>query len=188
MTTRRTLTWTIPGTPEQILRRLADPGVARRRAAADPTLHAEIIELAADTPDGAALVMAVTAQIPPSWVPARVAAALPVRPSIERREVWRRLGDGTAAAQISVHLQGVPATSMAASATLRPAPARPSSKSSSSSTPDAPSPSTPEASSILSYEIQLEVGIPFAGGAIERTVIEQIARGYDQEAAVIRDS
>jgi len=168
VTARRTLTWTIPGTPAQILHRLGDPDVARRRAAADPALAAEVTELATDTPDGAALVMAVTAQVPTSWVPARVAAALPAAPRIVRREVWRLTGDD-AVADVAVRLEAIPATTMTTGASLRPT---------------APGADT----STLTYEIRLDVGIPLAGSAIERAVIEQISRGYDQEAAVIAGS
>ncbi|QQS02239.1 MAG: DUF2505 domain-containing protein [Austwickia sp.] len=167
MTIRRTLSWTIPGTPAEIVRRLGDPAVARARVEAEPALHAEVTELATDTPDGAALVMAVSAGIPQGWVPARVAANLPGQPRIVRREVWRLHDDGTAAADMTVGVEALPATTMAASAGLEPMDAT---------------------RSTLTYEVQLSVAIPLVGAVVERAVIEQICRGYEKEAAVIRGS
>lgn len=167
MTIRRTLTWTIPGDPADILRRLGDPAVAQRRVTAEPTLHAEVVELATDTPDGAALVMTVSAGIPQGWVPARVAAGLPGQPRVVRREVWRLADDGTAAATMTVEVEAIPATSMTAGARLEPQAA---------------------GRSTLTYEVQLDVAIPLVGAVVERAVIEQICRSYDKEAAVIRDS
>lgn len=163
MTTRRTLSWSIPGTPAQILRRCADPQLAHRRATAEPTLRAEVTELAADTEDGAALVMEVTAGIPDSWLPERIVAHLPGRPEIIRREEWRLLDDGSARADLQMRLRSVPATRMEATGQL---------------TPDGQS-------SILGYELELQVNLPLIGGKIEQMLLDRICRGYDREAEII---
>lgn len=175
MTTRRTLTWTIPGTPERILRRLGDPEVAARRAAADPTLEGRVIELTTDAPDGSLLVMAVTAQIPSGWVPDRLASALPAQPRIVRREAWRLVDGGDAMAEVTVRLESIPVTTMAVEAALA---AQPGATGGAGASP----------ASTLAYDIRLDVGLPFVGAAIERAIIEQIGRAYDAEAAVIRES
>lgn len=174
MTTRRTLTWIIPGSPEEILRRMGDPDVAARRAAADPALEARVTELATNTSDGSALVMALTGQVPSGWVPDRVASALPAQPRIVRREAWRLADDGDAAAEVTVRLEAIPATSMTVEAALAALPG--------SATDAGAGPA-----STLTYDLRLDVGIPFVGAVIERAVMEQIARAYDAEAAVIRD-
>lgn len=168
MTTERTLTWSIPGTPEQILRRCQDPEVARRRAEIDPALEAQVTELAADTDDGHILVMEITAKIPESWIPKRFSASLrgmAGRPRIVRREAWRLADDGCAHADIDVRLESIPATRINASARL--------------CDDDADH-------STLTYHLELEVAIPLMGATIERTVLDQVARGYDKEVRVLQ--
>lgn len=167
MTIRRELAWSLPGTPEQILRRVAEPAVARRRARAEPTLDGAVTQLATDTADGAILVFEVTATVPHGWVPARVAAALPGVPRIVRREAWRLGPDGSARADLTIRPENIPMTTMAGAGTLSP---------------------DGEGTSTLAYELRLDVAIPLVGGTIERAVMDQICRGYDSEAAVIAEA
>lgn len=166
MSARRTLAWTLPGAPEEILRRLQDPEMARRRAQAEPALEAEVTHLEADTPDGEILVMEATATVPRGWVPDRVAHAMPGLPRIVRREAWRLQADGSALVELTVRPDGIPMTTMTGRGSLRP---------------------DGDAASTLSYELSLDVAIPLVGRAIERAVLDQICRGYDKEAAVIRE-
>lgn len=170
MTTERTLTWPIPGTPEQILRRCQDPEVARRRAEVDPALEAQVTELAADTADGYILVMEITAKIPESWIPKRLSASLrgmAGRPRIVRREAWRLADDGCAHADIDVRLESIPVTRMSAAARLCGEGAE---------------------HSTLTYHLELEVSLPVVGTSIERTVLDQVSRGFEKEARVIQGS
>lgn len=167
MTTRRTLTSVIPGSPEEILRRCQDPDVARRRAEADPALAARVTELATDTDDGAVLVMEITASLPQSWIPARISASMSGRPTIVRREAWHLADDGCAYADVQIRLESIPATRMTVAARLCP------------ETGDR---------STLTYHLELDVSLPMVGSTIERAVLEQIRRGYDKEIHVIATS
>ncbi len=163
MTTRRTLSWTIPGTPADILRRCADPGLAHRRATCEPTLAAHVTHLSTDADDDAALVMEVTAGIPESWLPDRLVAHLPEPPKIIRREAWHLSQDGAARADLTMRLHAVPATRMSGRGRLTPA----------------------GDSSVLEYELELEVSIPMLGPKVESMLLDRICRGYEREAHVI---
>lgn len=167
MTTRRTLSWVIPGSPQEILRRCQAPDVARRRAESDPTLEGRVTELAADTDDGAVLVMEVTAVVPPSWIPPRLSASMPGRPTIVRRETWHLTDDGCAHADVQVRLESIPATRMTAAARLCP---------------------EGDARSTLTYELELDVSLPVVGSTIERAALERVCRAYDKDAHVIATS
>ncbi len=177
MTTARTLTWTFDGTPEEILRRCGRPEVAQARAQADRNLEAEVVELETDTPDGAVLVVAMTGRIPTSWIPSKVTSsmrsAMSGTPGIHRREAWYLDEDGAAYADVAFDLQGVPATTLAVSARLAPT---------------GPTGSTGSTGSTLTYQLDLDVEIPFFGTMIEKAVLDQIARAFDKEAHVIRAS
>lgn len=170
MTTARTLTWTFDDTPEAILRRCGRPEVAQARAQADRNLEAEVVELETDTPDGAVLVVAMTGRIPTSWIPSKVTSsmrsAMSGTPGIHRREAWYLDEDGAAYADVAFDLQGVPATTLAGSARLAPT----------------------GSGSTLTYQLDLDVEIPFFGSMIEKAVLDQVARAFDKEAHVIRSS
>lgn len=166
MTIRRTLSWTIPGTPREILRRLADPAVAAARAASDPTLQAEVTELSGGEGE---LHMAVVAELPDSWAPAPVRSRLLATPRIIRRETWLIADDGAAYADMNIEVEGVPATTMTTVARLAPM-------------------ADHVNSSELTYLLSLTVDLPIIGGLVERTVMEQITRGYEREADVIARS
>lgn len=170
MTTARTLTWTFDDTPEAILRRCGRPEVAQARARADRNLEAEVVELATDTPDGAVLVVAMTGRIPTSWIPSKVTSsmrsAMSGTPGIHRREAWYLDEDGAAYADVDFDLQGVPATTLSGSARLAPT----------------------GSGSTLTYQLDLDVEIPFFGSMIEKAVLDQVARAFDKEAHVIRSS
>ncbi len=163
MTIRRTLTSPVPGTPAEILQRLGDPDVAAARAASDPTLHAQVTELYGGEGE---LHMTLVAELPASWIPAPVRSRLQTTPRIVRRETWLMADDGAAYADVDVVVEGVPATTMTSTARI----AR--------STDD-------PGSSDLTYLLSLTVALPIVGGVVERTVMEQIARGYEKEAHVI---
>ncbi|WP_068432109.1 DUF2505 domain-containing protein [Piscicoccus intestinalis] len=173
MTTARTLTWTFDDTPEAILRRCGRPEVAQARARADRNLEAEVVELATDTPDGAVLVVAMTGRIPTSWIPSKVTSsmrsAMSGTPGIHRREAWYLDEDGAAYADVDFDLQGVPATTLTGSARLAPT-------------------GTTGSGSTLTYQLDLDVEIPFFGSMIEKAVLDQVARAFDKEAHVIRSS
>ena len=172
MSSHRTLSWAIPGTPGEILQRCADPDVARRRAECDTTLGAQVTHLSTDSPDCAALVFEVAGLIPEAWIPGPAAAKLAKhsggsgRPGITRRETWH-LHDDAASAHVTIDLTGIPATRVGAAARLAP---------------DGPTSST------LTYELDLDVSVPFLGPMIERAVLGQIAGALEKEARVIQSS
>lgn len=186
MSLQRTLTWVIPGVPEAILRRCSESSVADRRAAADPAAGGRVIELsgpglssnsaadrgadsAADRAAEPALVFAVAADIPLTWLPGSAARALPSQPRIVRREVWHLDADGTAHARLGFDFDGVPATRLHATADLTPEP---------DATAGSPS-------SRLDYHLTLAVDVPLFGAKLERAVIAQISASFDREADVI---
>lgn len=175
MNTHRTLSWAIPGTAREILTRCADPDTARRRAECDTTLRAQVTELHAshpDTPDEPALVFEVAGQIPQEWIPSAVASKLASHsggsgaPGITRRETWYLQDDGSAHAVVSIDLSGIPATQVGAAARL------------------APHGNT----CTLTYELELDVAVPFLGSTIERAVLSKIAGALEKEARVIQSS
>lgn len=160
MTIRRSLSWVIPGTPAEILRRLQDPEVARRRAQSEPSLPARVTELS--TGPDVALVYEVSAQLPDSWIPAPAVAHLRTRPGITRRETWRL--DGDAQAEVDFVLDAIPATRLHGAAALR---------------------ARDEQSSELRYDLTLAVTVPLLGRGIEAALIAKISAAFDREAAVI---
>lgn len=179
MSSTATFRWKVGAAPAEVLRRCGDVEVARRRATVDPSMNARVTELATDTPDGAALVFTVAADLPAGWVPAKLVGSLPARPGLTRREEWRLRPDGCAEARIDVGLSGVPATRMTMTGTLTPVPA---------AVPGGPAaPGGADASS-LEYAIRLDVGIPLMGRAVEGAVLEQLRRAMDQEAVVIQNA
>lgn len=171
--------WTVSAAPAEVLRRCGDPEVARRRATVDPSMNARVTELATDTPDGAALVFTVAADLPAGWVPAKLVGSLPARPGLTRREEWRLRPDGSAQARIDVGLSGVPATRMTMTGALTPvAPA----------VPGGPAVPDGSAASFLEYAVTLDVGIPLMGRAVEGAVLEHLKRAMAQEAEVIQNA
>lgn len=165
MTTHRTLSWTFRASPEAVLRRCADPQVARARAQADPNLQAQVTQLATDTADGAVLVVEMTGAIPRGWLPAKVSSAMGEGPRITRREAWYLAEDGGAYADVRFRFDNVPATSMTGSARLAPRGA------------DA---------SELTYRLELDIAIPMLGSMIENAVLAHVAGAFDKEAHVIQ--
>ena len=69
-------------------------------------------------------------------------------------------------ADVDFDLQGVPATTLSGSARLAPT----------------------GSGSTLTYQLDLDVEIPFFGSMIEKAVLDQVARAFDKEAHVIRSS
>lgn len=185
MSTHRTLSWAIPGTAREILTRCEDPDVARRRAECDTALRARVSHLRAgdpDSPDDPALVFEVTGQIPQEWIPSAVASRLAShsggsgRPGITRRETWYLHDDDSAHALVAIDLSGIPATRVGAAARLAPQ-GRQGSQGSQHSH-----------GCTLTYELDLDVSVPFLGSTIERAVLSQIAAALDKEARVIQSS
>lgn len=164
MTTHRTLSWAIPGTPAGILQRLRDPEVARRRAQSEPSLPAHVTELSAGPAPDIALVYEVTAQLPDSWIPAPAVAHLRTRPGITRRETWRLGADGDAQAQVDFTLDAIPATRLRGAAGLR---------------------ARDEQECELRYDLSLDVTVPLLGRGIEAALIAKISTAFEREAAVI---
>lgn len=162
---RQDMEFSIPGRPEQVLERCRDPEVARARAASDPTLAAEVTELGGPVDGGAFLVYAVTGRLPESWIPARVAAAMPAQVQVSRREAWFLADDGGAHAQVDIDLGAIPATRIRAAARLAPR--------------------GPQDSALI-YRLDLDVSVPLLGSAIERAVLGRLAAALEREAEVIR--
>lgn len=165
MTTKRTMSWTFSGSPEEVLRRCGDPQVAQARAQADPNLQAEVTRLETDTADGAVLAVEMTGAIPRGWLPDRVSSAMGEGPRITRREAWYLADDGGAYADVQFRFDNVPATTMTGSARLAPHGA---------------------GASELTYRLELDITIPMFGSMIENAVLSHVAGAFDKEAHVIQ--
>lgn len=167
MSTTRTLSWNFPATPREVLTRCGDPAVAQARAQADPILVARVVDLRTDSPDGAVLVVTMAGAIPTTWIPSRLTSRMGSSgnggPGITRSEAWYLDDDGSAYAAVTFDFTGVPATTMTGSARLTPT----------------------AGGSQLTYRLELDVAIPLVGGAVESTVLSQVAGAFDKEADVI---
>lgn len=167
MTTQRTMSWTLSGSPEQVLRRCGDPQLALARAQADPNLQAQVTQLEVDTADGAVLLVEMTGAIPRGWLPERVSSTMGEGrgPRITRREAWYLADDGGAYADVQFRFDDVPATSMTGSARLAPRGADVSE---------------------LTYRLDLHISIPMLGSMIENAVLAHVAGAFEKEAHVIQ--
>lgn len=159
------MTWVVPGSPAEVLRRLRDPDVAARRAASDVTLPAEVTELAGGGESEPALMMTIEASLPDSWIPPQVRGRLTNTPRVVRREVWTLTPGGTAVADVTITLESVPATTLLVDGRL-----------------------TPRCDGTLSdlvHDLALTVGIPVLGSVLEQAVLAKVVQGYQNEADVI---
>lgn len=172
MPTKRSVRVQLTGHPAAVLSRMADPAIAQARATVDPTLQGEVVELVTLLCDEqlgqgreaiAGVRYGTRVQIPRTWMPARVASVAPVLPCVTRIEDWRM--DGQAAlAEVALMIVGVPGRGTA-HASLTP--------------------SWQGHTCLLTYVLELTVGVPIVGQLIEGIVVSRIAATLERECDVL---
>lgn len=138
---------------EEVVARLADRGFVDARTATNGSLRGELV---GHDVDADTIVIRTQATVPLDWLPAAVGSRVSALPTVEREEVWNR---PTASGSMRFDISGVPAH---ASGSMRLGSAG--------------------SGSVLSYQIDLGVDLPFVGGLVEKAVAAQIRRSLQAEA------
>lgn len=145
--------------PEQVAAALRDRSVAQRRADATEPVRSVLQEhdVASDR-----VATTVRSELPTQWFPAPVRSRLGADPAVVRTETWDLADPTSLRGVMALDLGKAPAT---ASAIMACAPESTGSR--------------------LTYDITVDVRVPFIGRVVEQSVLGQIERLIGREAGIL---